>query len=470
MKLSLNRSLVFSLCAVLGHGSAFAANLMDDPDTNYEVKFTNPLCGPHPYDAPVKTFSDGVVDEKPLDVYCNGQNDTKRSGKDRPDSVQSTIEKWVDDASVKDIFFQALSFSNKAVYYAMCRAAARGVDVTYILDAPGGPTGVPSLESNPDCKHEGKSMVKFLRRGHTKGNGSGDAINWAHNKLLMINPKQSGEKTLKIAFGSGNFSSGVVTHHENWHFITAKRSSYFMQSHLCMWQAQLNETSASSRRGYAKAVAECRAATGLQEEDDVKAFFSPGQGQLATRVIEAEIAKSKEIRIGAHRFTYSRLKQALVNRMNKSAKVKIRLVADDDLYWLTVDESQGGGQFGDNGPGEAGNVSYLRDVARNTNQSFEVKYMESNHEIHQLHHNKYLVFDDRAVFTGAGNLTGDAFDNNQPSGNFENFYIVKVPHIVKAFREQYGQVYDGVPSPSAKGWTGKATKASDMPVGNPLPN
>lgn len=476
-----------SLLALVLATGAQAVELSADKNFRYDLKFTNPICGPHAYTTPVRT-ADGQrnLQTKPQDVYCSGKEDIIASGS-RPDSVQSTLQNWVLDSTTKNIFFAALSFSSSAFYKAVCQAASRGVKVTYILDAPGAPTGLPALEQNPDCNFNGQTTIRFIQRGHTPGTGSGDAINWAHNKILIINPEATGDgktdEVLKVAFGSGNFSGGVVTHHENWHFIQASRSTYFMQSHLCMYRALLDDKAASSRSAYANSIKSCRLKTGLQEESDIRAFFSPGQGQEATRVIEQNIAQSKEVRIGAHRFTYSRLISALRSLLLNNPSANVKFVGDDDLYWLTVPADQGGGQFGDNGPDEAGKLAGLKALGKSR---FQIKYMETNHGAHQLHHSKYLIFSKDgvkadAVFTGAGNLTGDAFDNNQPSGNFENFYFIRIPEKVKQFQAQHKQLFDGEQSPYNKDatgheWQGRATSSgqdnsgrNDMPVGNPLP-
>jgi hypothetical protein len=504
--------------ALIPHGALRAGSklLSEDPHFRYELKFTNPVCGPHAISPPAQTIDKtGTRAEKPKDVYCSGLTDVGTSTAPRPDgslSVQEQAIAWVKDPATKDIFFAALSFSNSSFYKAVCKAASQGVSVTYVLDAPGGPGG-KQLEHDPDCLFtdpqtgEKRRMVTFIERGHTDGDpakwGSGDAINWAHNKILLINPRQNGSAVLRAAFGSGNFSSGMLTHHENWHFIQASRASYFMQSHLCLmkglmadndsgtdpltgapwsqlWKqlpASLQEPIgqvATSRNGYAEFIRRCQKLAelgGAQPEADIIPFFSPGRGQAATEEIEKRVQDSGYVRIGAHRFTYSRLMKALHKLLKTKPAAEIRLVADDDLFWLTVPEELGGGEFGDNSMDEANKVQALLDAGQGR---FRVKYMETNTTNHQLHHAKFLVFDrtDKlppSVFTGAGNLTGDAFDNNPPSGNFENFYLIFIPQVVQAFREHYDQMFDGKPSTLDHGWQGRATPGEKMPVGNPLP-
>jgi phosphatidylserine/phosphatidylglycerophosphate/cardiolipin synthase-like enzyme len=125
----------------------------------------------------------------------------------------------------------------------------------------------------------------------------------------------------------------------------------------------------------------------------------------------------------------------------------VRLIADDDMYWAGK-----GQQVGDNMSFEYYNTVSL------TNRGAEVKWMETNHELHLLHHNKFLVFDmggeqADAVWCGAGNLTGTGFTKN-----WENFYYVTIPEIVDAYKAQYDHM-----------WNDLATASGDMPTENILP-
>ena len=76
----------------------------------------------------------------------------------------------------------------------------------------------------------------------------------------------------------------------------------------------------------------------------------------------------------------------------------------------------------------------------------------------QLQHNKFLIFtgplhNNYSVFTGAGNLTGAAFEKN-----FENFYLIKDPAVYFMFRLQYYRF-----------WNDLGTAAEDMPKELVLP-
>ena len=94
---------------------------------------------------------------------------------------------------------------------------------------------------------------------------------------------------------------------------------------------------------------------------------------------------------------------------------------------------------------------YMRSVE---SSGVDVRFMETNHNVFLLHHNKYIIFDyadesGRAdgVHCGAGNFTQAAF-----SKNFENFYYITVPEVVEKFKAQYEYKF-----------TELATAEEDMP-------
>ena len=119
------------------------------------------------------------------------------------------------------------------------------------------------------------------------------------------------------------------------------------------------------------------------------------------------------------------------------------MIFDDDMFWAV----KTGAKFGDQDANEA------RVVGGFVKSGASVRYMETEHRQHLLHHNKYLIFRDSrgeatAVHTGAGNLTGAAFRTN-----FENFYFISRPDIVAEFDAQYDRLFKEV-----------ATSAGDMPT------
>ncbi len=428
----------FLLLALLASSSLFAGNIQDDPNFKYDVFFTNPVCAKQFYKKKVVSNSGEILKHKPENVYC-AYGDSKASGK-RESSPQYNVIKLIKDESVKEIFLTYLSFSSSAVSKALCKEMKnRDLDVTFIIDsnnnAPDrvekGATAKLNLLKSAECRSETTPEPKLVFRGNVGGLG------YAHNKLIITNPSAKGKHTL--VFSSGNMSSGVVLHHENWHFLTVSSESFFFQKHLCLMNGMLNAS--KSKKQYASFIKKCVSEIEAEEEDDIKTYFVPGanEGKVAMNAISSEIKESLEVNIAAHRFSNGRL-MSILNSALKS-KTKVTLIADDDLYW----SGKKGETVGSNMSMEASKVNKLRKVG------LKVKYMETNENARLLHHNKFLIFNkggnDDGVFAGAGNLTTAAFTKN-----FENFYMIKVPHIVEAFKKQYKYM-----------WSDLATGYGDLP-------
>lgn len=403
----------------------------------YQVLFTNPVCKLYPYgpDQDVVSESGEKLTAKPENVFCTSADSPASAA--RPESPQNKLITWIKDPSVKEIFFTYLSFSNSAVTKELCSAITdRDVKVTFVIDESSDTVKADQIMACKPKSGDPARAPRFEKRGHEGG------IGYAHNKIFMVNP---GESTMKIAFSSGNMSSGVVLHHENWHFITLPSDTYFAQAHLCAMQGELDHHSSKSE--YKSWITSCRAAITQKEERDIKVFFAPAEGAKASKVLTEAVAKAKSIDVAAHRFGYTTLVNALASRLSGSNPPAIRFVGDDDIWWAGKGEV-----VGDNQSFEWWNVKKL------TDRGAQARWMETNHGGHLLHHNKYLILNmpkgtPSAVFGGAGNLTGTAFNEN-----WENFYYITIPAVVESFRKQYDHV-----------WNDLATDPADMPAQNVLP-
>jgi hypothetical protein len=422
----------------------------------YQVLFTNPECDLYEYDQEVRSENGEILTAKPKNVFCS-YDDGYASG-DRPESPQHKLLEWIDDPSTNEIFFTYLSFSSSTVLKALCSAIEeRDVKVTFVLDS-----GTDTTKANTllECQPSDPDRApRFEKRGHTPG------IGYAHNKLFMINP---GAETMKLAFSSGNMSSGVVLHHENWHFIEPARDSFFAQAHVCLMEGQLSETASASKTAYRAFMNDCRKKIDAEPEADIGSFFVPNKddsGQLFGLLAEG-LETAATVDIGAHRFALTNMIDGLAERMKADKDFKARLVVDDDLYWLDPLTGAPGEQVGSNLFFERDNIDELVDVGGG---QFEVKYMETNHTFSLLHHNKFLIFHDMperpdSVLCGAANLTGTGFRDN-----FENVYWVEIPSVVQAFERQYDRFWDGKKASADEDEPPRATAPEDMPVDNVQP-
>lgn len=422
---------------------------------SYEVLFTNPVCGNYRYDEPIEEV-DGERDVlgKPKNVYCTKEFDSVPSGS-RRSSPQRRLLDWIEPIGAGDELFLAyLSFSDGKIADALCDAEARGAEVTFVLDKMSS-----KAEQVLECG------VDVLIRGHQ------GSVGFAHDKILMVNPKAAGpadgdETTyLKLSFGSGNMSSGTHLHHENWHFLEVNRDSYFVQTHLCLMESLLDEAHTDGKGAYRSFMNECRDAIAQPPEDDIIPYFIPvldDSRALTAKMLEL-IDAAETIDIGAHRFSYNELIDALSARLSSSRPFHLRFIADDDLYWLDPIAPARIAVLGPNSFHERDKVRELREADGGAGR-FEEKYLETNHSLHLLHHNKYLLargLEGRdALIVGSSNFTGTGFE-----GNLENMYFVDIPEVVDAFKAQFALMWDGEgPLPEGLDVPPMATFRDDMPV------
>lgn len=397
--------------------NSWAVKLSDYSPYKFEALFTNPVCETYYYDRPITTEGGNTVNAKPKNVYCKGSDEA--ASVSRENAPQYRIVEWISDKDTKELSLAYLSFSNKNVVKALCKAIGKGVKVSIILDGGEDSLNNPVLNKDAEgLKSCGdKDLVKVTYRGTSGGLG------YAHNKILVVNP---GAKVAKILFSSGNMSSGTSINHENWNFVTTAGESYFAQAHNCVLKAMVD--GGDTKANFAKSLNACRSEIKAEPESDIQIFFSPTDGAKALAKVTEAGNKSKLIEAMSHRF--SGKLAALYQKLLSEGK-KIKFILDDDIYWA---------------------VKRNEDVGRNTaieahklyrdliNKGMETKFLQTNQTIFQLQHNKFMIFTFNrggAVFNGAGNFTSSAF-----TSNFENFYYITIPEVVEAYNEQYDLYFD----------------------------
>ncbi len=447
------------------------------------------------------------------------------------ESPQHRLLSLINDKSTEEIFMTYLSFSDSKVARALCDRMKEGMKLELILDKKneqgsidrtlsryvGGASINSSNRAEAEAKHEraiGYAKKKYLKLAKkknlteeekedlyratrdyegllTKSQYLGSeicssdgvsldqdykikrmkkqrGINWSHTKIFMVNPKD--KEKITVAFASANMSSGTTIHHENWHFVTAASKSHFMQAHLCLKEAEFNH--ADSRKEFIAFVKKCRSEIALTEEEDIKTFIVPGEGEAAIEMFTEAIRWSENVDLAAHRFTLRPLMIALNKAMKKGTNV--RMVFDDDLY-LVGEKRLAKGLRVPNMSMEYWNVKSVMgtvsEVSRKKDKpgkiestlekdGIEARYMTTNHYSHTIHHNKYLILDNAkkssrkpkmynkpAVFCGAGNFTKAAFIKKGGATNLENYYYITIPEVVEAFQKQYDYKWNKLATP-----------------------
>lgn len=425
----MKKSVSFVLLSFLS-SNTFAVKLADYSPFKFEALFTNPICETYKYDRTVITESGNSVSAKPKGVYCKPADEA--ASVSRKNAPQYRLIEWISSPDTKEIHAAYLSFSSKNIVQAFCSALQKGVKVKLILDGGDGP------EVNPNKDAEGLKKcgdIAVTYRGSTGGLG------YAHNKIMMVNPNDT--KVTKIVFSSGNMTSGTSINHENWNFVTTSTESYFAKAHNCVISTMIE--AGDTKKNFGKFLNSCRAEIKAKPESDIAVFFSPTDGNEALAQVTDAAKSSKLIEAMSHRFSGALAKlftELLVTRK------EIKFILDDDIFWAE---------------------KLKKDIGRNTkieafkiyneliNKGMETRFLQTNQNIFQLQHNKFMIFTfgngKGAVFNGAGNLTTAAFTKN-----FENFYYITIPEVVEAYNKQYDKYFDEM-----------ATSALDMPRDYVLP-
>jgi hypothetical protein len=402
----------------------------------YSVLFTNPVCKKYEYTAEQNVISNAgkPLKHKPVNVFCSSSDGAASSARDS--SPQKKLIEWIRDPETKEIFFAYLSFSNRIVGGELCKAIQeRNVKVTMVLDRE---TELAAANQVLACR-PGNGDASLAPRLELRGHDA--SLGFAHNKVFMINPRSDKPR---IVFSSGNLSSGVVLHHENWHFLRVASRTHFAQAHLCLMDGMLDHF--RTKKEYKDFIKACRDGAGIGEESDLKTFFVPGDGTRASQHIQQGIRDASFIGINAHRFSFGLMRNELDARLSgpSASRPRVELTVDDDLWWA--------GHGTEGVPNTRDEFEMVEPLAK---AGMNVRYMETNQGNGLLHHNKFMVFktpQGESVFAGAGNFTGTAFNDN-----FENFYFITVPHVVAAMKEQQKHLFE------------LATASDDLPRTNVMP-
>ncbi len=450
----------------------------------------------------IPTLSGGFRTHIPGNVFCDS-NDFEASnkrGSENPyrskDSPIHRIQDWIQSTKSSDeLFIASFSLSMASVANWTCEAAQRGVRVKVFMHEPDFGSGAFDIIS----KCPGVELLQFKSSGRL-----------AHMKSIMVvynnvEHSESLKDKVRVSFQSGNISSGTWGHHENWNFITQDRQHWLSQDHICLRDAITPETVGNLGKLY-QLLDQCRETHGVNaaraQDSGIRNYFIPKSGgayddRKELDKLTAEIEKSSAVWIAAHHLTEPDLVKTLALRLKNNPNFKVRMLIDSELFWANFRDSENQGlswKVDGKVYGESDSVSSycqwaipeekVRDVRCSLfnrgefgdpidellqDQASKLAYgprtlelagaelrmMESNHLAKMLFHNKIIIFHYEnpmgdikgSVFTGAGNLSKAGFDKN-----FENYYLVTIPHVHEAFRVQFESLFN------------RAAAAQDLPL------
>lgn len=396
---------------------------------NWQVRFNLPDCKHHGH---------------PSGAWCTTDD---RESSARKSGIEAQLMQWIKNPKTKSITMAYFSFSNSRIKVALCEAAkTRGVKIRLYLHNQ----NMPTVEDLQTCAPEN---LKVIARGTEFGSGY-----LQHAKMFLVSEASTpaplslitdaAEKAALSKTGvhfissSANLSTyGTSLHFENWIMFTTSYGNRLAQENLCYFHALENSSTGQGgdeRLIFAKINKQCL--------DNISApaiptarFVPVPHGDLTEQPADtlAKIIKNAKssIKVGIHRLTASTISNLLAERNRSGVKVKINY--DDDTFVsgkcrpvaLTSDGE-------DEKKFEADDVYSMRLLKKS---GVDVAFVETNNEIKHIHHNKFLIADDKVLFQGAGNFTSTSL-NQYKTGNMEYFYVFTDPKLVQAYVNAWDKI------------------------------
>ncbi len=415
-------------------------------------------------------FTHLSVPSQPSEPVCSYPNHSnawcKRSNKaeaSKKAGIDERLKELVFNPYYKSISMAYFSFSNsKLINDVLCKAAQQRkgdlkinlfidsreyVETTTIIDEKTVKVRHLKPGSNVDRLNKCSEHITVVGRG--KGPFGSSGAHLLHIKVILASPlkvnkplhmlsdasnsdlfTEGSQPRVFFTSSSANMSgSGTSLHFENWLMFDDQIGSHLAQSQFCLFFGLQNATGKKPRISFAKNYKSCVQKIKATPQMGLQFFAVPHVNKIpkpypALRSL-LESAHS-EVLVAIHRLTTGKMTLPLLVAANNGAQVKI--IYDDDTLWA--------GKYGGPKIVRASHPDVKQHRALRASENVETLYMETNNNIGQLHHNKFIVIDNHTLFQGAGNFTATAL-NAGVKGNYEQFYIITVPEIVNAYRQAW---------------------------------
>jgi len=327
-----------------------------------------------------------------------------------------------------------MSFNEPSLFKEICRLAIQGLQIDGYFDSKAGPPRGLGHRLQSECQGPGGKNVRMFYMGMANPNRGSWRLH--HNKFYLT---ESPGSPVELAFGSANLSNtGLSVNFENWNFISAQARDPFVADHLCSLRAmRLARESGQSQddpRVYRRELDGCLSereisvaqVDRLMREQGAWVLFAPDRGDRIFKILRDQIDRvvaGGRIRMASYLFLHQPLAEALQRAQARG--VRVQLLLDDDIVQGTA-----------SAPGQK---RFYERFLKSSASGFEVRVFDTNEDIFQLQHNKFLLLEgvdqlNRVrLFTGAGQFTRAAFEEN-----YENFYLIETPQVVR----QYSELFD----------------------------
>jgi phosphatidylserine/phosphatidylglycerophosphate/cardiolipin synthase-like enzyme len=386
---------------------------------HWELRLNRHLCS---HDGRAPTWCDGSDHEEAIN----------ESG------IESELLSWINNPSTDFIRISYMTFTSETLADALCSAAElRRLPVDIYLQFE----NIASRETSTgvykkliECS-EKHPTLRLLKRGTESW------LNHAKIFLAAINdPSFEGGQRLHFTSSSANLSqSGLGLHYDNWLFFDAPADHYLARQNLCFFEALENMVTVEQRldKGlFQNSIQNCFHTIEVPSKAPVRFLAVPATADmerpLASLLDLIRGAKST-IRIAVHKMTQTGSSRfTLVENLVKKLKqgVKVEIVFDDDLIIKELKL-----------PGSSGlNVSRPELEAYRTllANGADITFIDTNESEQLYMHNKYMIFDDASVFTGAGNFSSASLLGT----NTEQFYIIEDEKLVGAYGKAWQELRD----------------------------
>ncbi len=348
--------------------------------------------------------------------------------------IENMIDRAVENNGQISLAF--MSFTEPALYEALCRAGRKGIAIEGFFHGKAGPPKGLAYRLETNCQGgPRRKNVKMHYMGMPVSGKSGWRLH--HNKYFLVET----EKEVEIGFGSANLSTqGLSVNFENWNFVSGPKTTPFIQDYLCNVQAMRKARKAGRAEDdpkvFRKTLDSClttaeltpEAVDRVLEEEGLVALFAPDAKDRNFTVLADQIRRVRDggrIRMAVYFFMHKPIIDELIAARKRG--VQVELLVDDDIY----------------SGGSIPTQKRIWDAHLKPEKSgFKVRAFDTNEALFQLQHNKYVIFEDVdypgrvRVFGGAGQFTVSAF-----KVNYENFFLAENPVIVEPYQELFDRLW-----------------------------
>ncbi len=403
-------------------------------------------------------------------TYCTTAVDKARIAQES--GIEATLLSWINDPETEWVQFSYMTFGNPAIADALCQRAKNEnfrVEILLKMDM----LFPPEKASGPY-----KRLVECANGRNFQLYPRGDS--WLnHAKIFMA----GGPQRVHFTSSSANLSgSGTSLHYDNWLMLETPPTHKLAAANRCYLDAvkaageSLHDNLTRLGQQRAELMAEKSSLESLTGEQPpaIKTRIKAIDKQLEIQQDKGKILKAQELCLAKFPFAESEAivflgtplppkQQQVVDRLGTlidhaknsisiaahkitklegqslpivdkllariRAGVKVSIVFDDDtiLRYKNI-----GGITGQQvSPQEVD--AYLALEAGGAN----IKFLDTNEADFALMHNKFMIFDNATIFTGAGNFSRASLRGT----NTEQFYIIAVPEIVEAYQKGWNELY-----------------------------